>query len=67
MPELRIPITVEESRELERLVKKLSKTKRSIVREALSNFFEKQKNHERGLDVMYVRAPHNKQVKLDLD
>lgn len=67
MPELRAPLTVEEYAELTKWKRKLDKSKRAIVREALHDFFTKQKNAERGLDQVYIRSKHHKQSKLDLD
>lgn len=67
MPTIKTVITADELRELETWRKKLSKTKRAIVREALEDYFVKQKNYERGLDIMYVRSKYQRQIKLDLD
>lgn len=67
MPELRTPITEAEFKELNRWKKKLDKTTRAIMREALNDYFVKQRNLERGLDQVYAPARPYTQTKFKFE
>ena len=52
---LKTEITETEKKEIDFWRRKLSKTKRQMVREALSDYFTRQRNIELGLDLVWVQ------------
>lgn len=67
MPEIKVVITLSESAQIERLKKKLNKSKRAIMRDALYDYIKKQEFFERGYTIEYIRVKNPNQTELDLD